>query len=121
MKLGMAISEFEHYRYQRLLQEFCEKHGPQPHLHDKLQWGFAVDPKKQVVELFEIRPHFMKPTQKVQTPIAKARYVKAQRDWKIYWMRGNGKWTSYAPCPSVRTFEEFLALIREDTHYCFLG
>lgn len=117
----MSISEFEQHRYQRLLQGFCDKQGPPPHLHDKLKWGFALDPKKQVVELFEIRPHFLEPAHKIQNPIAKVRYVKAHGNWKVYWMRGNGKWVSYAPCPSVQTLEEFLALVKEDVHYCFLG
>ena len=82
----MAISKFEQHRYEKLLQDFCQEQGPPPHLHDKLKWGYEVDPKKQTVELFEIRPHFMEPSKKVQSPIAKASYVNAQKNWKVYWM-----------------------------------
>ena len=117
----MPISEFEQCRYDKLLQEFCQEQGPPPHLHDELKWGYEVDPKKQTVVLFEIRPFFMDPSQKVHNPFAKTRYVKAQKDWKIYWMRGNGKWGLYEPCPSLRSLEEFLKLVKEDEFGCFFG
>lgn len=117
----MTVSEFEQQRYEKLLQDFCEQQGPPPHLHDKLQWGFTVDPEKRSVELFEIRPLFTDPTRKVQTPIAKARYVKAHNGWKVYWMRGTGKWLLYEPCPSVQSLEEFLKLVKEDGYGCFFG
>lgn len=117
----MAISKFEQHRYEKLLQDFCQEQGPPPHLHDKLKWGYGVDPKKQTVELYEIRPHFMEPSKKVQSPIAKASYVNAQKNWKVYWMRSNGKWTLYEPCPSLRSLEEFLKLVHENAYGCFFG
>lgn len=117
----MAISEFEQHRYEKLLQDFCKEHGPQPHIHDKLKWGYEIDSKKQTVELFEIRPNFMEPSQKVHTPIAKARYVKSHKQWNIYWMRGNGKWVLYEPCPSLGFLEDFLKVLKEDAYNCFFG
>ncbi|MBG0775266.1 MAG: DUF3024 domain-containing protein [Desulfovibrionaceae bacterium] len=117
----MAISEFEQHRYENLLKGFCEKQGPPPHLRDKLQWGFTVDSAKQTVELFEIRPYFAGPSRKVHNPIAKANYVKAQKAWKVYWMRGTGKWVGYELCPAVRTIEEFLKVVKEDAYCCFFG
>lgn len=117
----MAISEFEQYRYEKLLQDFCKEYGPPPDIHDKLKWGYELDPKKQTVELFEIRPRFLEPSQKVHIPIARTRYVKAQKHWKIYWMRGNGKWLLYRPAPTVPSLEAFLGLIKEDAYGCFIG
>ena len=83
--------------------------------------GFEVDPDKQTIELFELRPHFMEPARKIQSPIARARFIKAHKAWKVYWMRGTGKWVSYEPCPSVRTIEEFLDVVKEDAYCCFFG
>ncbi|TVM14219.1 hypothetical protein DPQ33_17650 [Oceanidesulfovibrio indonesiensis] len=117
----MGFSEFEQRRYEKLITDFCQEQGPPPSLHDKLKWGYEVDPRKQTVELFEIRPHFMEPSQKVHSPIAKARYVKAQKNWKVYWMRGNGKWVLYEPCPSLRSLEEFLKMVKKDDYCCFFG
>ncbi|MGE4558326.1 MAG: DUF3024 domain-containing protein [Desulfovibrionaceae bacterium] len=63
----------------------------------------------------------MDPSQKTQSPIARAKFVKAQKSWKVYWMRGNGKWVLYEPCSSVRSLEEFLKLVKEDAYCCFFG
>jgi hypothetical protein len=117
----MPISEFEKHRYEKVLKDFCETEGPPKNLHDKLKWGYEVDPKKQTVELFEIRPRFMEPSTKTQTPIAKAKYIKSQNSWKVYWMRGNGKWVLYEPCPYLPSLEEFLKLVKEDAYCYFFG
>ncbi|MBI9079561.1 MAG: DUF3024 domain-containing protein [Pseudodesulfovibrio sp.] len=117
----MAISEFEFHRYEKIMQEFCKTQGPPPEFHDKLKWGFTLDPKNQSVVLLEIRPRFRGPSKKVEIPIAKARFIKARKQWKVYWMRGNGKWLLYEPCPSTRTIEEFLGVVKEDSHCCFFG
>ena len=68
-----------------------------------------------------IRPHFMQPSKKIEHMIAKAAYVKKTKTWKIYWMRGNLKWTRYDPCPEVGAIEEFLKVVREDAFCCFFG
>lgn len=117
----MTISEFKSHRYEKMLQEFCKAQGPPPEIHDKLKWGFLLDPKNQSVILLEIRPQFREPSKKIEIPIAKARYIKSSKIWKVYWMRGNGKWLLYEPCPTTRTLEEFLSLIKEDAHCCFFG
>jgi len=117
----MAISEFEEIRYTKLLKDFCEEQGPPKHIHDQLKWGFSVNADNQTIELFEIRPHFLEPSRKIESPIAKANFVKSKNQWKVYWMRGNGKWVLYEPCPTVRTLDEFLKLVKEDAHCCFFG
>ena len=83
----MSISEFEAYRYRKLMQEFCAEHGPPAHVRDQLEWDYKVDPDKQSVVLYEIRPRFDNPEKKFQIPIFKAVYVKSRELWKIYWMR----------------------------------
>lgn len=117
----MPISEFEHARLERLLSQFCEEQGPPAHVKDQLRWGFRVDPEHQVVELFEVRPHFRLEGKIVESRVAKATYVKKTKMWKLYWMRGNMKWTRYEPRPEVKTVEEFLIVVKEDAYSCFFG
>ncbi len=31
------------------------------------------------------------------------------------------KWHGYAPCPEVRSVEEFLSLVDQDENHCFWG
>lgn len=117
----MPISEFEHARVERLLSRFCEEQGPPVHIRDQLRWGFRVDPDLQTVELFEVRPHFRLENKSVELPVAKASWVKKTKTWKLYWMRGNLKWTRYEPCPEAKTIEEVLRVVKEDAYCCFFG
>jgi hypothetical protein len=117
----MAISEFEQHRLESLLKKFRDEKGPPPDIRDQLQWGFKIDPEQQTVELFEIRPYFMDASRKIESKFAKAVYVKTSKTWKVYWMRGSGKWIKYDPCPKVKAIEEFLRVVREDEHHCFFG
>jgi len=117
----MPISEFEHARAEKLLAKFCEEQGPPAHVRDQLRWGFRVDPELQTVELFEVRPHFRLEGQIVESRVAKAAYVTKSKMWRVYWMRGNLKWTRYEPRPEVKTIEEVLRVVKEDAHCCFFG
>jgi len=117
----MPISEFEHARLEKILRVFCEEQGPPAHLRAQLRWGFRVDQEKQNIELFEIRPHFMQKGKLIEGMVAKAAYVKKSKTWKVYWMRGNMKWTRYEPCPEVQTAEDFLRVVKEDAWNCFFG
>jgi hypothetical protein len=38
---------------------------------DQLKWGFTVDPEKQTIELFEIRPYFMDESKIINHPFAR--------------------------------------------------
>lgn len=115
----MALSEFETHRLDSMLQRFCDEQGPSPAIRDQLQWGFRIDPGKQTVELFEIRPYFRDASRKITSKFAKAAYVKTA--WKIYWMRGTGNWTKYDPCPTTKTIEDFLRIVKQDAFHCFFG
>jgi len=77
--------------------------------------------ENQSVVLFEIPPQWEKPSNKIERPVAKATYVKAQNLWEIYWQRADLKWHSDAPTPTVKTFEGFLQVVGEDQHACFFG
>ncbi|HYP68298.1 MAG TPA: DUF3024 domain-containing protein [Thiobacillaceae bacterium] len=43
----------------------------------------------------------------MESPVAKATYVKTQGMWKVYWMRADLKWHGYAPAPKVQTVDAF--------------
>ncbi len=57
----------------------------------------------------------------IESPYAKATYIKSENKWKVYWMRGNLKWTSYEPQSKVNSLKDFIALIEEDKYHCFKG
>ena len=115
----MAFNELERKRVEKTVHRFIEAHRPPPHIRPKLDLGFRL--QGQSVELFEIRPVWDDPSSKMESPVAKATYVKTQKSWKVYWMRADLKWHGYPPAPEVGTLDAFLALVAEDKHACFFG
>jgi hypothetical protein len=115
----MALSEFELKKIEAALSRFIESERPPPAIRDQLDLGFRIE--NQSVLLFEIRPRWDKPEEKMESPVAKATYVKTERIWKTYWMRADLKWHRYTPCPDVDQLDDFLKLVQEDEHACFWG
>ena len=116
----MAFSEFEIERLEKVVGAFIEQHRPAPHIRSELDLGFRI--KGQSVEIFEVRPRWRgAPGETMESPAAKATYVKTTELWRVYWMRADLKWHAYPPMPQVGTIEKFLALVAEDKHACFFG
>ncbi len=115
----MALSEFEAKKIEKEVGAFVEKRRPPPHIRPELDLGFRV--KGQSVEIFEIRPLWNNPKERIEEPVAKATYVKTQRVWKVYWQRADLKWHRYDPDPEVDTLSEFLDLVDRDECACFFG
>lgn len=115
----MAVSEFELKRIEKMMEAYLEKTRPPVHIRNELDIGRRIE--NQSVELFEIRPAFQRPDQKIAHAIAKATYVKSAKEWRLYWMRADLKWHRYEPIPEVNSLEKFLQIIEEDAHGCFYG
>ncbi len=115
----MAISEFEIKKCEKAIEKFMAKHRPPAHIRNEVDLGFRIE--NQSVEVFEIRPQWNNPSNKIEQPVAKATYVKAQKLWKVYWQRADLKWHSYEPVPTVKTLDEFLNVVGEDQYSCFFG
>ncbi len=115
----MAFSELEKKTVEAELSLFIETHRPPENIRDQVDIGFNLE--NQSVVLFEIRPRWNKHDEKMESPVAKATYSKAQQVWKVYWMRADLKWHRYAPTPSVDRLDGFLRLVDEDKNACFWG
>ena len=115
----MALSEFEIKKIEKQVRAFVEMRRPPPHIRSELDLGFRV--KGQSVEIFEVRPHWRQPEEKIEHSVAKAIYVKTRHIWKVYWQRADLKWHGYEPNPQVETLEEFLAVVDRDEYGCFFG
>lgn len=115
----MALSEFETKKIEKTVSAFIEKRRPPAYMRDQMDLGFRVS--KQSVELFEIRPLWANPAEKIEEAVAKATWVKSTQKWKIYWQRADLKWHRYDPDPEVDTLEEFLTIVDKDEYACFFG
>lgn len=101
------------------MENFMENNRPTEDIRDQLDLSYKIE--DQSVIIYEIRPHWEKPGQMIESNIAKATFVKTSGHWKIFWLRASLKWESYQPTPAVKTLKEFLKIIEEDKHYCFWG
>jgi len=115
----MAFSELEAKRIERAVSEFLEDRRPPVEIRPELDLDVRVS--GQSVQIVEIRPHFREPSTMIESPVAKATYVKKSQRWKIYWMRSDLKWHSYTPEPESRSIEEFFAIVNADENGCFFG
>lgn len=115
----MALNDLEHKRIERAVAAFIEKRRPPPSVRPELDLGFRIS--GQSVELFEVRPQWDDPSQRMERPVAKATFVRTQRRWKIFWMRADLKWHGYQPNAEVAQVEDFLAVVARDEYGCFWG
>ena len=113
------MNDMERKRIENVVTAFVAKRRPPVHLRDGVDLSFRFDGRS--VEIFEIRPRWDNPTQNVEEPAARARYLKSRDRWLVYWQRADLKWHKYGPMPEVRTVEAFLKLIDEDQYGCFFG
>lgn len=115
----MAFDQFTFKRIEALASQFIESRRPAPELRDKVDLAFRIE--KQSVVIFEIRPVWDNPANKIEEMVAKATFVATKGIWKIYWQRADLKWHRYVPHPTAKRFEEFLEVVEQDDFCCFWG
>jgi hypothetical protein len=115
----MTFSEIETEKIEDAMAAFIEKRRPPIPVRSKLDYGYRIS--GQSVELFEIRPRFDKPEMILEHDFAKATYVRAQKVWKVFWMRADLKWHRYEPAFEVSNIEKFLEIVGQDKYGCFFG
>ena len=115
----MALSELEAARVKKVMDDFLARRRPPPDIRPQLDLGYRV--LGQSVEIFEVRPAWKRPNEKMEGAVAKAAYVRTQNVWRIYWQRADLKWHVYDPVSQVSSLSEFLAVVEEDAYACFWG
>ena len=116
----MAIDALQTIDIIELLENFVARLRPDTEeVRKKLDYGYNIE--NQTVYLFEIRPDWKNSEIIRQLPFAKTTNVKSSDTWKIYWMRGNGKWYPYDPAPTVPSLKKFLEIVKSDEYHCFFG
>ena len=116
----MAFTEAEIAQYTDLIEKMIwTKRRPPLHLRNLVREGQRVAGSE--IELFLVRPLFSDPAQQVEESIAKARHVKTQNVWQVFWKRADLKWHRYPRQPEVKSVEAFLMLVEKDVDHCFWG
>ena len=104
---------------EKIIEKYVESIRPPVELRKKVDLGYSFENNEVV--LFEIRPHWNDESKFHKYPFVKAKYIKSQKIWKIYWLRDNGKWELYEPNPIVHSINSFIEIVEEDEHGFFRG
>jgi hypothetical protein len=99
------------------MENYLDYKRPSESIRDKLDITYKIE--DQSVVIYEVRPDWSDNSQKIESGIAKATYIKSSQLWKVFWKRASGKWENYKIQPTVDSLHEFLELI--DSHHCFWG
>ena len=105
--------------HERLIQKFIEKRRPSPEIRDELDLPYTFE--NDILEIFQIRSLWNDSSKKITIPVAKSKYIKSRKIWKIFWQRANGKWKAYKPNEEVKDITEFFKILEEDELGCFWG
>jgi hypothetical protein len=105
--------------FEKYISDKVEEMRPPEHIRPELDIGYSFE--KYTLLINEIRPRWNNPSEIDHLPFVKARFIKSKNHWKLYWMRGNLKWYSYDPNPSVYSIEELFDIINRDEYGCFKG
>lgn len=103
-----------------MIASFIDEERPRKEIRSQVDLDYSIDIDDQSIEIFEIRTHFFR-DQKVKIPIAKTKWIRRQRVWKIYWQRADMNWHKYDPLPQVKTLGEFIEEVKDDPWACFWG
>jgi hypothetical protein len=53
--------------------------------------------------------------------VARVRFIRARKQWQLYWMRRDMKWHLYEPKESPTDVESLVRLVDEDRYGAFFG
>lgn len=115
----MSFNDLETARIKRAMEAFLNKRRPRPEIRHQLDVIYRIT--GQSVEIFEVRPAWDDPGVTLEHRVAKTTYVRTVREWRIFWMRSDLKWHRYDLAPTVKTIDEFAAIVDRDEACCFFG
>lgn len=104
---------------QKIIENYIESIRPPVEMRNKIDIGYSFENKEVI--FFEIRPDWNDETKFHQYPFVKAKFVKSQKIWRIYWMRASGKWVLYEPKPVASDISSFIEIVEENENGCFRG
>jgi len=112
----MTISEFEIYKVEKVAKEFCSKRNKN-YPPDQLVIEYKLE--DQTLYLVEVRPRWNDPSKKTEKGVAKLRYIKKEKLWKLYWQRANMNWLLYEKNGTNEQLEPLLEIVWDDNHGFF--
>jgi hypothetical protein len=115
----MAFTKNQIEEISRMMDRYLEENRPPEDIRRQLDTGWRL--QGQSVYLFEIRPQWDNKNIDHHYDFAKSTWVEAQKHWKIFRMRSNGKWYRYDALESAGNLQRFLIEVEKDPYHFFRG
>ena len=115
----MAIDTLQTLDVIEAMENYIAKNRPPKKIRKDLDLSYKIE--DQSIIIFEIRPQWDNREIIREHLVAKTTFVKAKNQWKVFWMRADGKWHSYPEKPTVKSVKEFCKIVEEDEYHCFFG
>lgn len=117
--LRMPVQGFDVAKVTQEMASLVEALRPPTALRHQVDVLFRVE--GQSVVMIERRAYWRSRDDYTEREFSQARFVKKTGGWSVHWKRANGRWERYEPCPSVLSLSEWVRLVDEDAHGCFMG
>ena len=102
-----------------VMEGYLERVRPPVEMRSKIDISYRID--NQSIFIYEIRPRPDGSGDIMHNDVAKTTFVKNNNQWKIFWKRASLKWDPYEPEPIVKTLQEFITTVENDSYGCFWG
>jgi len=114
----VAFDELELKRIDCTVGELCRKCSPPEHAHE-LRTVYEVEGHS--VTMYEERPPWDGVGEWTRGGIARFRFSRARREWRLYWMRQDLRWHLYDPDEMPADLDSLVAVVEADKHGAFFG
>jgi hypothetical protein len=114
----VAFDELELKRIERTVGELCRMRSP-AELADELRTVHEVEGHS--VTMYEGRPPWDGVGEWTRRGIARFRFSRSRREWRLYWMRQDLRWHLYDADEMPADLASLVAVVEADKYGAFFG
>jgi len=114
----VAFDELELKRIERTVGELCRKCSPPEHA-DELRTVYEVEGHS--VTMYEERSPWDGVGEWTRSGIARFRFSRSRREWRLYRMRQDLRWHLYDPDEMPADLDSLVAVVEADKYGAFFG
>lgn len=115
----MAFDDFELRRIENSIGRLCQQRTS-PEFADELRFVYEVDGHS--VSIYEIRPVWNDPSKTTKMGVARFKYTRTKKEWRLYWMRRDLEWHLYDPDVAIsKSLEPLVEVVETDRSGAFFG
>lgn len=117
-EIAVAFDDLERQRIDNSVGAMCRRRSPARYKHE-LEFIYEID--GHAVSVYEVRPRWNNPKEKTKMGVARFRFNRSRKQWRLYWMRRDLKWHLYDPEAMPKTLEALVRIVDEDRYGAFFG